>query len=112
MAHAILNPRNYAKITGVALLLVAVLGIVFSAMGTDGKYGLFCSTPTATTCEGTASDTSFLAFDWTHNILHVVLAAIALTVGFVSLGASYARQYAMTFGAVYFVLGVMGFIVA
>lgn len=111
MANPILNPKNYAKITGLALAATALLGIVLSAMGADGMYGLFCSEPSATTCEGAASEKSFLGFDWPHNILHVVLATIALLVGFASFGAAYARLYAQVFGAIYALLGVVGFFV-
>jgi uncharacterized protein DUF4383 len=112
MANAILNPKNYAKITGLALAATAVLGIALSAMGKGGMYGLFCSEPTATTCDGDAADQSFLGFDWAHNILHVVLAGIALVVGFTGYGNMRARLYAQIFGPVYTLLGVVGFFVA
>lgn len=109
MANPMTNAKTYAQITGIALAAVAVLGIVLSAMGTDGMYGLFCNEPSATTCEGTAAEKSFLGFDWTHNILHVVLAAIALYVGFAAT-PSLASTYAKVFGIVYLGLGVVGFI--
>ena len=108
MANPIMNAKTYAQITGIALAATAVLGIILSAMGEGGMYGLFCSEPTATTCEGTASENSFLGFDWTHNILHVVLAAVALMVGY----SAYSRMavtYAKVFGIVYALLGVLGF---
>jgi NO-binding membrane sensor protein with MHYT domain len=50
----------------------------------------------------------FLAFDWTHNIVHVVLAAVALYVGFMA-PANLCNLYAKTFGIVYLGLGVAGF---
>lgn len=111
MANPITNAKTYAQITGIALAAVAVLGIVLSLMGTDGMYGLFCSEPSATTCKGEAAETSFLGFDWTHNIVHVVLAAIALYVGFAA-PANYVGTYAKVFGIVYLALGVAGFFVA
>jgi len=112
MANPLLNPKNYAKITGLALAATAVLGIALSSMGTNGEYGLFCNSPSATTCEGDASHKSFLGFDWTHNIVHVVLASIALLVGFAGFGVNYARPYAQVFGAIYTALGITGFIVS
>lgn len=111
MANPITNPKAYAQITGIALAAVALLGIVLSLMGTDGMYGLFCNEPTATTCTGEASEKSFLGFDWTHNIVHVVLAAIALYVGFAAPG-NYVATYAKVFGPVYFLLGIVGFVAA
>ncbi len=112
MAAAILTPKNYARITGIALAATAVLGIVLSTMGTDGKYGLFCNEPSETTCKGDAAEKSFLGFDWTHNIVHVVLAVIALAVGFATVPGNYVRLYAIVFGLVYTALGAVGFGVA
>lgn len=107
MANPLMNATLYARITGIALLAIAILGMVFSAMGDgSGRYGLFCEN--ATTCEGAASNNSFLAFDWTHNIVHVVLAGIALYVGFAATG-NIATLYAKVFGIVYAGLGVTGF---
>lgn len=132
MANPIGNAKTYAKITGIALGAIALLGIVLSSIGDEGRYGFFCSgtvngqnVPDAskTTCEGEATGmeetaggvtvkaTSFLAFDWTHNVLHVVLAAVALYVGFGPVGAAMTTNYARYFGIVYLALGVLGFFV-
>lgn len=90
MANPIMNPKLYAKITGIALAAVAVLGLVLS-LANDGKF-----------------IENFLMFDLTHDIVHVVLAAVALYVGFAATNAM-ARMYAQAFGIVYLALGVVGF---
>lgn len=91
MGNPILDTRLYAKITGIALAAVALLGIVLNAIGTEDLLGA-----------------NFLAFDWTHNIVHVVLAAVALYVGFMA-PANICNLYAKVFGIVYAGLGVTGF---
>ena len=91
MANPIMNPKLYAKITGIVLAAVAVLGLVLS-LANDGKF-----------IEG------FLMFDLTHDIVHVVLAGVALYVGFAATNAM-ARLYAQVFGIVYLALGVVGFV--
>lgn len=88
---AILNPRLYARITGLALAATAILGLVM----TLANKGVFVD--------------GFLNFDITHDILHVVLAAAALAAGFVA-GGAYARIYARVFGIVYAGLAVAGFV--
>lgn len=118
MANPIGNAKTYAKITGIALAAVALLGIVLTLVG-GGNYGLInCGdNPTTTTNEKgnltctneAAASESFLAFDWTHNILHVVLAAVALYVGFGNVSAAMTTMYAKVFGIVYAGLGVAGF---
>lgn len=92
MASPVLNPTMYARVTGLALAAVALLGIVMNLVS-----------PTGTLVE------NFLAFDWAHNIVHVVLAGVALFVGFTN-GGAYARNYARIFGIVYTGLAVFGFI--
>lgn len=109
MANPIMNATLYARITGFALLAIAVLGMVFSAIGDGGQYGLFCNGGDMT-CEGAASEKSFLAFDWAHNIVHVVLAGVALWAGFAAT-ANLTSLYAKGFGAVYTLLGITGFFV-
>jgi hypothetical protein len=94
MANPIWNTRMYAKITGYAVAAVALLGIILNSMGSPNLLG-----------------ENFLAFDWTHNIVHVVLAAIALYVGFAATDAM-CTMYAKAFGVVYTLLGVTGFFVA
>lgn len=90
MSNPVMNPRTYAIVTGFALAATALLGILMSiATGGDFVRG-------------------FLEFDWTHNVLHVVLAAAALAAGFVA-GGDYAKLYAKVFGIVYAGLAVVGF---
>lgn len=111
MANPIMDTRMYAKVTGIALAATALLGIIMSiTAGGDGRSGLFCSEPSATTCTGDATENSFLAFDWTHNGLHVVLALVALAVGFASIPTTYVKYYAVIFGIVYLGLAITGFI--
>jgi hypothetical protein len=93
MGNPILDTRLYAKITGIALAAVALLGIVLNAIDANPSNML---------------GADFLAFDWTHNILHVVLAAAALYVGFAA-PANLCGLYAKVFGIVYALLGVTGF---
>lgn len=91
MTNPILDTRMYARITGIALAAVALLGIILNAVDMADLLGA-----------------DFLAFDWTHNILHVVLAAAALYVGFAA-PANLCNLYAKVFGVVYAALGVVGF---
>src|SRR5688572_23348637 len=94
MANPILNTRMYARITGIAVGAVALLGIILNAMNNGELLGA-----------------DFLAFDWTHNIVHVVLAAVGLYIGFAGTDAL-CTLYARVFGIVYTLLGVTGFFVA
>jgi hypothetical protein len=91
MTNPLMNPKIYALVTGFALAAVAGLGIVMQLL-TNGKF-----------------ISGFLVFDWTHNILHVVLAVAALTIGFAA-GGAYARIYARIFGIVYVGLAIVGFV--
>jgi hypothetical protein len=94
MTNPILNTRNYAKITGIVIAAVALLGIILNAINNPELLGK-----------------DFLAFDWTHNIVHVVLAAVGLYVGFAGTDAL-CTLYARVFGIVYLLLGVTGFFVS
>lgn len=85
--------KTYAQLTGVVVGAVALLGIVLNA-----------------TSNATLLGADFLAFDWTHNIVHVALAAIGLYVGFGGASASMQKNYAIVFGAVYAILGIVGFV--
>ena len=111
MANPMMDARTYARITGIALAATAVLGIILSLTASgDGRSGLFCSEPTKTTCTGDASENSFLAFDWTHNSLHVILAVVALSVGFAKIPTTYVKYYAIIFGVVYLGLAITGWV--
>src|SRR5688500_17682554 len=91
MSNPVLNTRMYAKITGIAVAAVALLGIILNAINNPDLLGA-----------------DFLAFDWTHNILHVVLAAVRLYLGFAGTDAL-CTLYARVFGVVYLLLGITGF---
>lgn len=107
MGNPLMSPRIYAQVTGIALAAIALLGIVLSTMGQGGHAGIFCQE--AVFCEGEAAESSFLGFDWTHNVVHVLLAAVALFVGFSS-KRHRAATYAKVFGTVYVALAIVGFI--
>lgn len=110
MANPILNPKLHAQVVGIALAAVAVLGIILSLIGAGGHFGFFCDDAIA--CDGAeAAEGSFLGFDWGHNLVHVLLAAIALVVGYTAYSRM-ARTYAQVFGIVYAALGVFGFVFA
>lgn len=85
--NPLMNAKLMAQVTGVAVLLVALLGLFM-----DDLFGA-----------------GFIEFDTTHTVLHFVLAAIALAVGFAPFAQGYAVMYAKVFGAVYLLLGVVGF---
>ena len=93
--NPIMDPAVYWRFSAFALTAVALLGIVLTAMDQADLLGA-----------------GFLAFDWSHNILHVVLAGAAFLFGFGNLPANLVRTFAIVFGFVYGGLGVLGFFVA
>ncbi|MFA5943295.1 MAG: DUF4383 domain-containing protein [Candidatus Thermoplasmatota archaeon] len=93
--NPVMNPTVYWRVSAFALTAVALLGIVLNAMN-----------------EGTLLGADFLAFDWSHNILHVVLAGAAFLFGFGNLPANLVRTFAIVFGVVYAGLGVLGFFIS
>lgn len=93
--NPVMNPTVYWRVSAFALTAVALLGIVLNAMN-----------------EGALLGANFLAFDWSHNILHVVLAGAAFLFGFGNLPTKLVRTFAIVFGFVYAGLGVLGFMVA
>lgn len=92
--NPVMDPTVYWRVSAFALTAVALLGIVLNAMD-----------------QGTLLGADFLAFDWGHNILHVVLAGAAFLFGFGNLPARLVRTFAIVFGVVYAGLGVLGFFV-
>ncbi len=81
--------RLYAQVTGVTLLLLGLVGL---AVGGGRFLGL--------------------NIEIAEDIIHLLAAAVALYAGFgerVSIGP--ARAYARIFGAIYLLLGILGFIV-
>jgi hypothetical protein len=83
---------TYARVSGALLILVGVQGILALALGYIGFLSL-----------------DFLAWDQTHNVLHIVLGAVALYVGFSAKPAIDPILYGKAFGALYVVLAVLGF---
>lgn len=91
-SNPVMNPVLYWRVSAFALTAVALLGILLNAIG-----------------EGDLLGRNFLAFDWTHNILHVILAAAAFTFGFMALPGNVVKTFAIIFGFVYMGLGIVGF---
>lgn len=86
------QPAGYFRLTGVLLGVLAVLGIVVRAANNGEFLG------------------EFLAFDWTHNVLHILLAAVAVLLGWGNIAPSVTKMFAIVLGSVYIVLGGVGFI--
>ncbi len=81
--------RLYAQVTGVVLLLLGIVGLFAGGR----LFGI-------------------LNIELAEDIIHLLAAAVALYAGFgerVSIGP--ARAYARIFGAIYLLLGILGFIV-
>lgn len=83
--------QTYWKISGLGLAAIAVLGILVNLL-----FGNQQGVP------------GFLVFDWTHNIVHVALAALALGIGFGGASPAVARPLALVVGTVYLALGLLG----
>lgn len=90
--NPIMNPVIYWRVSAFALTATALLGIILNATGAENALGK-----------------DFLAFDWTHNVLHVVLALAAFVFGFAALPGNIVKTFAIVFGFVYLGLGVIGF---
>lgn len=95
------NVDIYWKTSAIALAAVALLGIVVNLAG-----GNFAYTPDVSAMEG------ILVFDWTHNVVHVALAAVAGAFGFGSFSSKLSANAAKVVGVVYLALGVLGFVPA
>src|SRR5207244_3604981 len=91
------NPVTYFRVTGFALAAVALLGIVMNIVDNNA----------VSTSLGFGN--TFLNFTWPHNIVHVLLAAVAFLMGFGNLSTSAVKTFAIIIGAVYLALGVVGF---
>lgn len=92
--NILLDPRTYWRVSAFALAATALLGIVLNALGEGDLLA------------------PFLAFDWTHNIVHIALAGAAFYFGFANLAGATVRTFAVVFGIVYGLLGVLGFFIA
>ena len=80
--------RLYAQVTGVALLILGILGLV---LGGGRPFGL--------------------NIELAEDLFHIVAAAVALYAGFgARVSIMPARAYARIFGMIYLVLGILGFV--
>lgn len=96
------TPTGYWRISGIALAAIAVIGLIVNAIGGNQAY-----VPDVEFME------SILVFDWAHDVVHVVLAAIALGFGFTALRThELSRPLAGAVGVVYVLLGIAGFVPA
>ncbi len=77
--------KLYARLTGVIMLIVGIFGFL-----TDNLFGL-------------------IQFDSVHNMIHLLIAAFALYVGFAADNTSLPDLFAEVMGIVYVLLGVAGF---
>ncbi|HLF16640.1 MAG TPA: DUF4383 domain-containing protein [Candidatus Thermoplasmatota archaeon] len=93
-SNPIMNPGLYWRVSAFALAAVALLGIVWNAVEGENNVGI----------------TDVLQFDWTHNIVHVVLAGAAFIFGFANLPGKVVKTAAIVFGVVYLGLGILGFV--
>lgn len=98
-ANPFLDPVVYFRVTAWALGLVALLGIILFAM--EDKPAR----------QALSMDSAFLQFTFSHNILHILLAAACFLFGYAALDAKLVRTFAIVFGGVYLLLGVVGFFV-
>lgn len=90
--NPVINPTMYWRVSAFALTGVALLGILINTFAGNS--------------EGISG---FLVFDWTHNIVHVVLAGAAFIFGFAPVAPAVSKTFAIIFGFVYAGLGVFGF---
>ncbi|MEA3203954.1 MAG: hypothetical protein QOI63_1634 [Thermoplasmata archaeon] len=97
-----LNPLTaggYFRLSSIVLALVGVLGIVLAAMNQSHALD-FGMSP------------GFLTLTYTHSIVHLVLAAVAGLLGFGAVAPNIVKTMAIVIGAVYVLLGIVGFMVA
>ena len=93
MKHATLEPRTFAR--GWAAILAVLVAVGVTTEFTS--HGRFIP--------------GFLAFDWTHDALHVGLLTLALFMGFRATNRA-VFMYAVTFGFGGLVIATLGFIPA
>lgn len=95
------NLEIYWKTSALALAAVAVLGIVVNLIGGNNAY-----------IPDVEFMTSVLVFDWTHNVVHVLLATLAGAFAFGNFSEGLSANVAKTIGVVYLTLGLLGFVPA
>jgi hypothetical protein len=82
----------YWRVGGAALAAVAGLGFLLVAVGRGNMLG------------------DVIAFDTAHNVLHAVLAMVAIALGFGTASVQVLRVAARVAGIVYLALGLVGFV--
>lgn len=92
--NPVLNPVLYWRVTALLLTAVAIAGVLWNGITQENNVGMG----------------NFLRFDWTHNIVHIVLAGAAFIFGFANLPGRVVKTFAIVFGVVYTGLGILGFI--
>ena len=85
--------KQYARIFGVIILAIGILGFV---PGISTGYA------------GSGLLLGVFAINPMHNVIHILTGLVALFAGFYA-GAAYARLYALVFGVVYALITVVGF---
>ncbi|HLE97918.1 MAG TPA: hypothetical protein VI997_11150 [Candidatus Thermoplasmatota archaeon] len=86
--------QKYWKITAPVLAAVAALGFLLNIIGQADLLGR-----------------DFLSFDFTHNFVHTLLAALAFFLGYGDdVGEAVARTGAKIVGVIYLVLAIVGFL--
>lgn len=96
--NPIANVTVYWRVSAMALAGVALLGLLINALGGNNAY-----VPNLEIME------SILVFDWTHNVVHVALFAVAALFGFGSFSQAISANAAKVVGIVYLALGIAGF---
>lgn len=98
-----LDPVVYFRITAWALGLITLLGIISTALAESSQLK-----PSE---QFLSFGGTFLQFTWWHNGLHVLLAATAALFGYAALQPGLVKVFAIVFGGVYVLLGILGFFV-
>lgn len=93
------TPGGYFRLTAIVLALVGVLGIILFAIGQTRLLAFDSNTAHA----------GFLTLTLTHSIVHLILAAVAGLLGFGTVAPNVVKTMAIVIGAVYALLGIVGF---
>jgi hypothetical protein len=96
-----LLPAGYFRATSLLLALIGVAGIVLALLGQTRLLAF----------DGDASHAGFLTLTLTHSIVHLVLAAVAALLGFGTVAPNVVKTMAIAIGAVYALLGIVGFFI-
>lgn len=89
--------RSYARVLGWLLLVIGLLGFLPTVGGTLGS--------------GSSNLLGIFPINNVHNVVHIVTGLLGVFAGYYRSGV-YARTYALTFGVVYALVTILGFVVA